>query len=124
MKNELTFARRGALILEIAVAVAVILMLLFPVGRSFELIEGEITQKFLPGTVLSVDSEEISDSVFAKGQKVGQQELTVRLFGGREITVYNYITDTHNIVAKVGSRIIICADEPGGDIEPYYTVYS
>ena len=35
----------------------------------------------------------------------------------------NYLTDTHNILAEEGSKVIICVDAPDG-VEPYYTVYN
>ncbi len=79
-----------------------------------------MTQRFIPGTVTEVVSEELIDSFYVKGREIGNQELIVHLWDGRDIHVNNYINDTYNVIAKKGTNLIICVDEPGGDIQPYY----
>ena len=54
---------------------------------------------------------------------LGSQDLAVRLRDGSEVQMTNYLTDTHNILAEEGSKVIICVDAPDG-VEPYYTVYN
>ena len=54
---------------------------------------------------------------------LGSQDLAVRLRDGSEIQITNYLTDTHNILAEEGSKVIICVDAPDG-VEPYYTLYN
>jgi len=111
-------------VLEVVVVVVTLLLLLFPMKGAEFRVYGEITQKYLPGTVTAIVDEEFNESYYVEGGKVGNQILRVRLSDGREIEVTNYITDYHNVISKVGTKIIVCADEPGGDIEPYYSVYS
>lgn len=59
---------------------------------------------------------------------LGTQVLQVRMLNGEEegntLEVTNYLTQTHNVYAEEGSRLIINADRPEGDVEPYYTVYN
>ena len=59
---------------------------------------------------------------------LGTQVLQVRMLNGEEegntLEVTNYLTQTHNVYAEEGTRLIINADRPEGDVEPYYTVYN
>lgn len=74
------------------------------------------------GTVIQVLSQSLEESPLGSGM-LGSQDLAVRLRDGSEIQVTNYLTDTHNILAEEGSKVIICVDAPDG-VEPYYTVYN
>ena len=74
------------------------------------------------GTVVQVLSQSLEESPLGSGM-LGSQDLAVRLRDGSEIQVTNYLTDTHNILAEEGSKVIICVDAPDG-VEPYYTVYN
>ena len=53
---------------------------------------------------------------------LGEQTLRVALDNGQTVTLTNYLTDTHNILATVGMRVVVCVDAPEG-VEPYYTLY-
>ena len=59
---------------------------------------------------------------------LGTQVLQVRMLNGEEegntLEVTNYLTQTHNVYAEEGTRLIINADRPEGDVDPYYTVYN
>lgn len=74
------------------------------------------------GTVIQVLSQSLEESPLGSGM-LGSQDLAVRLRDGSEIQMTNYLTDTHNILAEEGSKVIICVDAPDG-VEPYYTVYN
>lgn len=74
------------------------------------------------GTVIQVLSQSLEESPLGSGM-LGSQDLAVRLRDGSEIQVTNYLTDTHNILAEEGSKVIICVDAPDG-VEPYYTLYN
>lgn len=58
---------------------------------------------------------------------LGTQELKVEMLDGEEkgstIEVTNYLTQTHNVYAEEGTKLIINADRPD-NIDPYYTVYN
>lgn len=78
------------------------------------------------GIVVDVSGEEIE---YDKDLKLclGTQELKVKLTSGeekgKEITVENYLTNTHSVYAQKGTRLIINADRPE-NMESYYTVYN
>lgn len=124
MKHRSLLNKHGLTIIEIAVSVITLIMLFFPIPMGESVLFGDVTQRYIPGTVTAIVSEDLYDSAFAKGRLIGEQRLEVRLYDGRDVKVTNFVTDTYNVIAKQGSSLIICADEPGGDIEPYYTVYS
>ena len=73
--------------------------------------------------MLEVTSETLSDSTLGTGQKLGEQTLRVRLSDKQEVSLTNYLTETHNILLKKGDSAIICADLPE-NAAPYYTVYN
>lgn len=81
---------------------------------------------YISAEVLRIDSETLE---FSEDEHcyLGEQQLTVRLTEGEEkgseIQLNNYLTRTHNIHAKEGSKIIICADTPE-NAAPYYTVFN
>lgn len=58
---------------------------------------------------------------------LGKQELKIKMTEGLKenefITVTNYLTKTHNVVAKRNMPLIINLDMPS-QLEPYYTVYN
>ncbi len=74
------------------------------------------------GTVIQVLSQSLEESTLGSGM-LGSQDLKIRLQDGRQIQLTNYLTDTHNILAEEGSKVIICVDAPDG-VEPYYTLYN
>lgn len=77
------------------------------------------TLRYVRGTVLEVTSETLSDSTLETGQKLGVQTLRVRLSDGQELSLTNYLTETHNILLKKSDRVIICADLP--EMQPLTT---
>lgn len=78
------------------------------------------------GTVVDVSAENLEYDDILKLQ-LGTQELKVKLLEGqekgKEITVTNYLTNTHSVYAKIGTKLIIEADRPE-NLESYYTVYN
>ena len=74
------------------------------------------------GTVIQVLSQSLEESTLGSGM-LGSQDLKIRLQDGRQIQLTNYLTDTHNILAEEGAKVIICVDAPDG-VEPYYTLYN
>lgn len=74
---------------------------------------------------------EISDSGLHYDEELkiylGTQNLKVKMTEGNEkgtvIEVTNYLTKTHNVLAKQNMSLIINADRPE-QVEPYYTVYN
>ena len=111
------------LAIELTVLLAVAFMALFPAeGSSYRRFATD-TLRYVRATVLEVTSETLSSSTMGTGQKRGEQTLRVRLSDGQEVTLTNYLTETHNILLKKGDSAIICADEPD-NAAPYYTVYN
>ena len=111
------------LAIELTVLLAVVFMALFPAeGSSYRRFATD-TLRYVRATVLEVTSETLSSSTMGTGQKLGEQTLRVRLSDGQEVTLTNYLTETHNILLKKGDSAIICADEPD-NAAPYYTVYN
>ena len=74
---------------------------------------------------------EISDSELHYDEELkiylGTQNLKVKMTEGNEkgtvIEVTNYLTKTHNVLAKQNMSLIINVDRPE-QVEPYYTVYN
>ena len=74
---------------------------------------------------------EISDSELPYDEELkiylGTQNLKVKMTEGNEkgtvIEVTNYLTKTHNVLAKQNMSLIINVDRPE-QVEPYYTVYN
>lgn len=110
-------------IIELSVLLAVALMSLFPAKGSGYRRFATDTLHYVRGTVLEVTSETLSDSTLGTGQKLGEQTLRVRLSDKQEVSLTNYLTETHNILLKKGDSAIICADLPE-NAAPYYTVYN
>lgn len=77
---------------------------------------------YVPGTVTAVEDEQLSLSPLPGGQMLGHQVLRVALEDGQSVVLTNYLTDTHNILATEGMRVVVCVDAPEG-VEPYYTLY-
>ncbi len=110
-------------LLPYGVVLVVILLLLFAPRKDaafHSLVSDGIS--YQRGTVVQVLSRNLEESPLGSGM-LGSQELAVALRDGCQITVTNYLTDTHNILAKEGTKVIICVDAPEG-VEPYYTVFN
>lgn len=79
------------------------------------------------GTVTAVLEEHLSPSPDMPGRQLGSQRITVRLDSGRqkgrEITIHNYLSTTHNIPVSDGQAVIVKADRPE-NAEPLYSLYN
>lgn len=114
--------RFGQRILAILVLLVTAVLALMPsVSVSFQSLVSD-TVSYIPGTVLEVVEEDLSPSDLKGGPQLGEQTLTIELKDGSQITLTNYLTNTHNILAREGMRVVVCVDAPE-NVEPYYTLY-
>ena len=114
--------RFGQCILAILVLLVTAVLALMPsVSVSFQSLVSD-TVSYIPGTVLEVVEEELTPSDLKGGPQLGEQTLTIELKDGSQITLTNYLTNTHNILAREGMRVVVCVDAPE-NVEPYYTLY-
>ena len=114
--------RWGQRILAILVCLVTAVLAVLPsVSVSFQSLVSD-TVSYLPGTVLEVVEEKLTPSDLKGGPQLGEQTLTIELRDGSQITLTNYLTNTHNILAREGMRVVVCVDAPG-NVEPYYTLY-
>ena len=114
------FLRR---LLPYGVALAIVFLLVFIPQKEtgfHSLVNDGIS--YQRGTVVRVLSQTLEESPLGGGM-LGSQDLTVLLVDGRQVQVVNYLTDTHNILAEEGTKVIICVDAPEGTA-PYYTLYN
>lgn len=85
------------------------------------------TISYVKAEVVSVNQEQLEPVAQDKDRFLGIQNITVNMlnkgFDGKTVTLDNYLSTTHNVYAKQGSRLIIKADQPEG-IEPFYSVYN
>lgn len=114
--------RWGQRILAILVCLVTAVLAVLPsVSVSFQSLVSD-TVSYLPGTVLEVVEEKLTPSDLKGGPQLGEQTLTIELKDGSQITLTNYLTNTHNILAREGMRVVVCVDAPD-NVEPYYTLY-
>ena len=114
--------RFGQRILAIFVCLVTAVLAVMPsVSVSFQSLVSD-TVSYIPGTVLEVVEEDLSPSDLKGGPQLGEQTLTIELKDGSQITLTNYLTNTHNILAREGMRVVVCVDAPE-NVEPYYTLY-
>lgn len=114
--------RFGQRILAIFVCLVTAVLALMPsVSVSFQSLVSD-TISYIPGTVLEVVEEDLTPSDLKGGPQLGEQTLTIELKDGSQITLTNYLTNTHNILAREGMRVVVCVDAPE-NVEPYYTLY-
>lgn len=114
--------RFGQRILAIFVCLVTAVLALMPsVSVSFQSLVSD-TVSYIPGTVLEVVEEELTPSDLKGGPQLGEQTLTIELKDGSQIALTNYLTNTHNILAREGMRVVVCVDAPE-NVEPYYTLY-
>lgn len=114
--------RFGQRILAILVLLVTAVLAFMPsVSVSFQSLVSD-TVSYIPGTVLEVVEEELTPSDLKGGPQLGEQTLTIELKDGSLITLTNYLTNTHNILAREGMRVVVCVDAPE-NVEPYYTLY-
>lgn len=84
------------------------------------------TTDFVKGEVVEVTSSSIEYDEELKinlGKQVVKVEILAGKNKGKTVTMDNYLTAAHNIEVKVGTKVIISADEPDG-IDAYYTIYN
>ena len=113
--------RFGQRILAIFVCLVTAVLAVMPsVSVSFQSLVSD-TVSYIPGTVLEVVEEDLTPSDLKGGPQLGEQTLTIELKDGSQITLTNYLTNTHNILAREGMRVV-CVDAPE-NVEPYYTLY-
>lgn len=110
------------LLLEVLVLLSVLFLLLHPVEGAGYRRYATDTLRYQRAEVMEVLSQELTESGLGTGQQLGVQELLVEL-EGETLSVTNYLTETHNILAEAGQRVILCVDAPE-NAEPYYTVYN
>ena len=114
--------RFGQRILAIFVCLVTAVLAVMPsVSVSFQSLVSD-TVSYMPGTVLEVVEEDLTPSDLKGGPQLGEQTLTIELKDGSQITLTNYLTNTHNILAREGMRVVVCVDAPE-NVEPYYTLY-
>lgn len=114
--------RFGQRILAIFVCLVTAVLAFMPsVSVSFQSLVSD-TVSYISGTVLEVVEEDLSPSDLKGGPQLGEQTLTIELKDGSQITLTNYLTNTHNILAREGMRVVVCVDAPE-NVEPYYTLY-
>lgn len=114
--------RWGQRILAILVCLVTAVLAVLPsVSVSFQSLVSD-TVSYLPGTVLEVVEEKLTPSDLKGGPQLGEQTLTIELKDGSQITLTNYLTNTHNILAREGMKVVVCVDAPD-NVEPYYTLY-
>lgn len=114
--------RFGQRILAIFVCLVTAVLAVMPsVSVSFQSLVSD-TVSYIPGTVLEVVEEDLTPSDLKGGPQLGEQTLAIELKDGSQITLTNYLTNTHNILAREGMRVVVCVDAPE-NVEPYYTLY-
>ena len=114
--------RFGQRILAIFVCLVTAVLAVMPsVSVSFQSLVSD-TVSYIPGTVLGVVEEGLTPTDLKGGPQLGEQTLTIELKDGSQITLTNYLTNTHNILAREGMRVVVCVDAPE-NVEPYYTLY-
>lgn len=90
-------------LLGFAVLLATLGLLLFPGnGADYRRYETD-TLRYVRGTVTQVLSQECSESALGTGQTLGVQHLEVSLSDGALVEIDNYLTETHNILARPAS---------------------
>ena len=72
--------------------------------------------------ILSSQMEYDKDLDINIGHQVVEVEFLDGTRKGEKQEVENAVTAVHNVELKIGTKVIINADEPN-DIEPYYTIY-
>ena len=114
--------RFGQRILAIFVCLVTAVLAVMPsVSVSFQSLVSD-TVSYISGTVLEVVEEDLTPSDLKGGPQLGEQTLTIELKDGSQITLTNYLTNTHNILAREGMLVVVCVDAPE-NVEPYYTLY-
>lgn len=114
-------------IVIIVILLTVIVSLLFNnyLKKDYSRVNNDTTD-FVSGKVVEVTSSEVEYDEELKinlGKQVVKVEILEGKNKGKTVSMDNYLTAVHNIEVKVGTKVIISADEPDG-IDAYYTVYN
>lgn len=123
MKNRI---RENSIVLFIILATVIAVVVFQKTGfRSYSRYASD-TLHYEKAVAVEVSDEDLE---YDKELRIylGTQELKVKMLDGKEkgniIEVTNYLTQTHNVYVKEGTKLIINADRPD-NTEPYYTVYN
>ena len=114
-------------IVIIIILFTVILSMLFNnyLKKDYSRVNNDTTD-FVSAKVVEISSTDIKYDQELK-INLGKQVIKVKILDGKNkgkiVTLDNYLTAAHNVEVKIGSKVIISADEPDG-IEAYYTVYN
>lgn len=111
-----------------AILITVILGALFDWNEinSYEMYNTS-TLDYVSGKVVSVESENLVKDTLDEDRYYGVQELKVLIqegdYKGQTLDIVNYLSNTSNVLAEEGMKVIICVDMPE-NAEPYFTVYN
>ncbi len=118
--------KENSIVLTIIFLSIILVLLFLKFGyKSYARYESD-TLHYDQGIVVEISDSQIE---YDKDLKIylGTQDLKVKMIDGvskgSTINVTNYLTQTHNVLAKVNMPLIINVDNPD-DIEPYYTVFN
>lgn len=79
------------------------------------------------GKVVQVVKNDLDRTNTEKGRQLGAQQLKVKITSGqikgKTVNVDNTVTETHHILCKTGTHVIVKVDHPKGT-DPYYTLYN
>lgn len=82
------------------------------------------TLEYVRGKVVEVSEEELSETAnFTGGWQMVKVEILQGKAKGQVVEVENYITSSHNVIAKKGGRVIVRTDMPEG-ITPNFQIYN
>lgn len=118
--------KENSIVLFIILATVIVTVLLQNYGFQAYSRYSSDTLHYEKAVVVEVSAENVE---YDEGLEIylGTQELRVEMLDGEEkgsiIEVTNYLSQTHNVYAREGMKLIINADRPE-NTEPYYTVYN
>lgn len=114
-------------IVIIIILMTVIASLLFDnyLKKDYSRVNNDTTD-FVSSEVVEVTSSDVEYDEELK-INLGKQVVKVKILEGKSkgkiVSMDNYLTAVHNIEVKVGTKVIISADEPDV-IDAYYTIYN
>ena len=121
--------KRGIKIAAVILLTAAVLGAVFAVWRANPIRDGLFssdTISYVKGKVISVNDENIEESPDLPGRSVGVQNVTVEITSGdlkgERVTFDNYLSTTHSVEVREGTRVVLKCDCPEG-VEPYYSIY-
>lgn len=82
------------------------------------------SNQYVRGKVVELVFEDLNtEKEYITGHQLARIEIRQGTAKGKVVEIDNYITATHNVVLKEGSRVIVYASIPDG-IEPYFSLYN